>query len=49
VPSPTPNATGAKVKMAQVSFDTPDLAVAAKEALDGFTLKKGWQMSVTYI
>jgi len=47
--SPTPNAAGQKVKMAQVSFDTPELASTAKEALDGFTLKKGWIMSVAYI
>jgi hypothetical protein len=49
VPSPTPNAAGAKVKMAQVLFDAPDLASVAKEALDGFSLKKGWKMSVGYI
>ncbi|KAK7049574.1 hypothetical protein VNI00_005605 [Paramarasmius palmivorus] len=48
-PSPTPNADGAKVKMAQVTFESAELASAAKEALDGFTLKKGWQMSVVYI
>jgi U2 small nuclear ribonucleoprotein B'' len=47
--SPTPNAAGQKVKMAQVLFDTPELASTAKEALDGFTLKKGWIMSVAYI
>ncbi|KIM68585.1 hypothetical protein SCLCIDRAFT_1208779 [Scleroderma citrinum Foug A] len=47
--APTPNATGAKVKMAQVLFESPELASVAKEALDGFTLKKGWQMSVAYI
>jgi len=49
VPSPTPNAAGQKAKMAQVLFDSPDLATIAKEALDGFTLKKGWVMSVAYI
>lgn len=48
-PSPTPNAAGASVKMAQVLFDNPELASTAKEALDGFTLKKGWKMSVAYI
>jgi len=47
--SPTPNAAGQKTKMAQVTFDSPDLSSAAKEALDGFTLKKGWVMSVAYI
>jgi U2 small nuclear ribonucleoprotein B'' len=49
VQSPTPNEAGAKVKMAQVLFDSPDLAVVAKDAMDGFLLKKGWKMSVTYI
>jgi len=48
-PSPTPNAAGVKVKMAQVFFDTPELASVAKEALDGFILKKGWSMTVAYI
>ena len=49
VQSSTPNASDVKVKMAQVAFDTPDLASVAKEALDGFTLKKGWIMGVAYI
>ncbi|KAH9938320.1 RNA-binding domain-containing protein [Fomitopsis serialis] len=49
VPSQTPNAAGQKAKMAQVLFDSPELASVAKEALDGFTLKKGWVMSVAYI
>lgn len=35
--------------MAQVVFETPDLASTAKTALDGFTLKKGWVMSVVFI
>ncbi|KAI0787164.1 hypothetical protein BC629DRAFT_1243052, partial [Irpex lacteus] len=48
-PSPTPNAAGQKCKLAHVFFDSPDLASVAKEALDGFTLKKGWVMSVVYI
>ncbi|KAI0677069.1 RNA-binding domain-containing protein [Trametes maxima] len=48
-PSPTPNAAGQRVKMAYVLFDSADLASVAKEALDGFTLKKGWVMSVSYI
>ncbi|EJD01171.1 RNA-binding domain-containing protein [Fomitiporia mediterranea MF3/22] len=47
--SPTPNAAGQKVKMAQVIYDSAELASVAKEALDGFTLKKGWKMSVAYI
>ena len=48
-PSPTPNAAGQRCKMAQVLFDSPDLATVAKDALDGFTLKKGWVMTVAYI
>lgn len=47
--SPMPNAAGERVKMAQVLFETPDLASVAKTALDGFMLKKGWLMSVVYI
>lgn len=47
--SPTPNAAGVRVKMAQVLYENPDLATTAKEALNGFLLKKGWQMSVAYI
>ena len=49
VQSPTPNEAGAKVKMASVQFDSPDLATVAKDAMDGFLLKKGWKMSVVYI
>ncbi|KIY51623.1 RNA-binding domain-containing protein [Fistulina hepatica ATCC 64428] len=49
VQSPTPNADGAGVKMAQVIFESAQLATVAKEALDGFTLKKGWLMSVAYV
>ncbi|PFH46173.1 hypothetical protein AMATHDRAFT_8142 [Amanita thiersii Skay4041] len=47
--SPNPNPAGTRTKMAQIFFETPELATVAKEALDGFTLKKGWQMSVVYI
>ncbi|KIJ56851.1 hypothetical protein M422DRAFT_22987 [Sphaerobolus stellatus SS14] len=36
-------------KNAHVAFDSPDLAAVAKEALDGFTLKKGWVMSVQFV
>ncbi|KAF8138541.1 hypothetical protein EV363DRAFT_1314227 [Boletus edulis] len=46
--SPTPDATGTKVKMAQVFFESAELASTAKEALDNFTLKKGWKMTVVY-
>lgn len=46
--SPTPNASGSEVKMAQVFFESAELASTAKEALDNFTLKKGWKMSVVY-
>ncbi|KLO18100.1 RNA-binding domain-containing protein [Schizopora paradoxa] len=41
-----PNATGTKTGYA--FFDSPELASVAKEALDGFTLKKGWKMGVSY-
>ncbi|KAF8192550.1 hypothetical protein BJ912DRAFT_264950 [Pholiota molesta] len=47
--SPALNPAGIRVKMAQVLFESPELATTAKDALDGFTLKKGWQMSVVYI
>lgn len=47
--APTPDAAGARVKMAQVFFESSELASVAKEALDGFTLKKGWQMKVAYV
>ncbi|KAI0065924.1 RNA-binding domain-containing protein [Artomyces pyxidatus] len=47
-PAPTPNASGEKVKMAQVVFDTAERASIAKEALDGFAVKKGWPMTVGY-
>ncbi|EKM59849.1 uncharacterized protein PHACADRAFT_181793 [Phanerochaete carnosa HHB-10118-sp] len=49
VPSPTPNASGQKCKMAQVLFDSPGMASVAKEALNGFALKQGWVMSVNFI
>ncbi|KAL6299727.1 RNA-binding domain-containing protein [Sparassis latifolia] len=49
VQAPTPNAAGQKAKVAQVLFDSPDFAAVAKDALDGFTLKKGWAMTVAYI
>ncbi|KAL5507989.1 hypothetical protein ACEPAH_5607 [Sanghuangporus vaninii] len=49
VQAPQPNAAGQKVKMAQVVYDSPELASVAKEALNGFTLKKGWNMTVAYI
>jgi len=47
--SPAPNEAGDRVKMAQVQFEAPDLAAAAKEALNGFTLKKDWVMTVAFI
>jgi len=47
--SPTPNAAGQPVKMAQILYETPQLATVAKENLDGFALKKDWVMSVSYI
>ncbi|KDQ64277.1 hypothetical protein JAAARDRAFT_116361 [Jaapia argillacea MUCL 33604] len=47
--SPTPNAAGQKTKMAQVLFESPGLASVAKEAVNGFTLKKGFVMTVAYM
>ncbi|KIK65317.1 hypothetical protein GYMLUDRAFT_38765 [Collybiopsis luxurians FD-317 M1] len=47
--SPIPNAAGSQVKMAQVLFESAELAAVAKEALDGYTLKKDWVMSVVYV
>jgi len=47
--SPALNPAGIRVKMGQVIFESPELAITAKDALDGFTLKKGWKMSVVYI
>ncbi|KAF9782363.1 hypothetical protein BJ322DRAFT_216517 [Thelephora terrestris] len=47
--SPTPNAAGQPVKMAQILYETPQLAAVAKENLNGFALKKDWVMSVSYI
>lgn len=47
--SQTPNANDQKVKMAQVIYDTADLASVAKEALDGFKIDRGWKMAVAYM
>jgi hypothetical protein len=47
--SPTPDAAGARVKMAQVIYENAELATAAQEALNGFLLKKGWQMSIAFM
>jgi len=47
--SSTPNSAGQQVKMAQIVHETPLLATVAKENFDGFTLKKGWAMSVSHI
>ncbi|KAK7470710.1 hypothetical protein VKT23_002132 [Stygiomarasmius scandens] len=49
LPSLVPNAEGTQVRMAQISFENAELSTPAKEALDGYTLKKGWAMSVVYI
>jgi len=37
-----------KSKTAHVRYDLVDQATTAKEALDGFALKKGWEMKVFY-
>ncbi|KAF5393782.1 hypothetical protein D9757_000070 [Collybiopsis confluens] len=47
--SPAPNAAGSQLKIAQVLFQSAELAAVAKEALDGYTLKKDWVMSVFYV
>lgn len=47
--SPDLNPQGIRVKMAQVLYETPELATTARDALDGFTLKKGWKMTVAFI
>lgn len=48
-PSPKPNASGEKVKTAEVVFENAQLAAAARQMLDGFQLKKGWNMAVTFL
>ncbi|KAI9508147.1 hypothetical protein F5148DRAFT_980274 [Russula earlei] len=48
-PSTKPNATGEKVKTAEVVFENAQLAAAARQMLDGFQLKKGWNMTVTFL
>ncbi|KAJ7276344.1 hypothetical protein B0H12DRAFT_1084892 [Mycena haematopus] len=45
----TPTDVAGGSEEAQVIFDSPQLASAAKEGLHGFTLKKDWIMSVQYI
>ncbi|KAJ7904462.1 hypothetical protein B0H14DRAFT_2662967 [Mycena olivaceomarginata] len=45
----TPTDVAGGIQKAQVLFDSPQLASAAKEGLHGFTLKKDWIMSVQYI
>ncbi|EIN10918.1 RNA-binding domain-containing protein [Punctularia strigosozonata HHB-11173 SS5] len=48
-PTATPDATGQAIKMAYVVFESPQLAMVAKDALHGFNLKKNWPMTVVYI
>lgn len=47
--SPQPSSDGTRVKMAQVTFESSELATTAKDALNGFNLKKGWLMTVVYM
>ncbi|THV08613.1 RNA-binding domain-containing protein [Dendrothele bispora CBS 962.96] len=47
-PSPVSKSEGVPLKVAQVYFENDELATTAKEALNGFTLKKGWVMNVAY-
>ncbi|KZT38361.1 RNA-binding domain-containing protein [Sistotremastrum suecicum HHB10207 ss-3] len=46
--APALAANGQRTKLAQVYFESAELATVAKDAVDGFTLKKGWQMSVAF-
>lgn len=46
--SPTLSPAGTRVKMAHVFFESPDLATIARDALDGYTLKKDWIMTVVF-
>jgi U2 small nuclear ribonucleoprotein B'' len=48
-PSTKPNGAGEKVKTAEVVFENAQLAAAARQMLDGFQLKKGWNMAVTFL
>jgi hypothetical protein len=48
-PSTRPNGAGDKVKTAEVVFENAQLATAARQMLDGFQLKKGWNMAVTFL
>ena len=48
-PSTKPNASGEKVKTAEVTFENAQLAAVARQMLDGFQLKKGWNMAVTFL
>jgi hypothetical protein len=48
-PSTKPNAAGEKVKTAEVVFENAQLAAVARQMLDGFQLKKGWNMAVTFL
>ncbi|KAN0128590.1 spliceosomal protein [Lactarius tabidus] len=48
-PSPKPNAAGEKLKTAEVVFENEQLAAAARQMLDGFQLKKGWNMAVGFL
>jgi len=47
--SPGAKSDGTKVKLAQVLFNSPETATAAKQGLNGFNLKKDWVMKVVYI
>lgn len=35
--------------MAQVIYENAELAAVAQQALNGFLLKKGWQMSIAFM
>ena len=48
-PSAKPNAAGEKVKTAEVVFENAQLAAVARQMLDGFQLKKDWNMAVNFL
>jgi hypothetical protein len=48
-PPTKPNGAGEKVSTAEVVFENAQLAAAARQILDGFQLKKGWNMAVTFL
>jgi len=44
-----PTKANEKVNTAEVVFENAQLAASARQMLDGFQLKKGWNMAVTFL